>query len=134
MRHHTQLHDGFRFLGFVSQYLMPATALLNEGWKKYLKWSVKAVSALNALSRSLIYNCAVPIIVVFTKYDKLVTTKIMEGNTETLSDEDAWRLGETQAEKAFQGLCIDPLTAAVGRVRVMQVSSGYHGGMSVTHP
>ena len=49
----------------------------------------------------------------------------MEGNVDSLDDEELWVFGEAKAKEAFKELCVDPLTKAVGKVSVMEVSSGY---------
>ena len=76
-------------------------------------------------TQSLTYSYAVPLIVVFTKYDNLVTEKIIDSNVESLGEEEAWVFGEEKAKEAFKELCVGPLMKSIGKVPVMAVSSGY---------
>jgi hypothetical protein len=57
---------------------------------------------------------AVPLVVVFTKYDILVTSLIENADDAIfeLEDEDIWLYGEGKALGAFKELCIDPWSNA----------------------
>jgi len=70
----------------------------------------------------------VPLIIVFTKYDKLVMSEILENRADTKgwSDEQVYRDGKDRAEKVFKELCVVPLTKTIGDVQIGWVSSGYH--------
>jgi hypothetical protein len=61
---------------------------------------------------------------VFTKYDLLVTSEIRKGRAAARgwSTEQCWLDGEEKAKKAFEELCVHPLTQAIGEVRIAQVS------------
>ena len=65
--------------------------------------------------RALKYRHAVPLIVVFTKYDMLVTEIIFKGDLDD-STEQGWQNAEREADKAFERLCIGPLTKAIEEV------------------
>ena len=65
----------------------------------------------------------VPHIVVFTKYDILVTTE-MRKSARGGSTEQVWLNGEEKASRTFEELCVDPLTKVIGKVPIMRVSSG----------
>jgi hypothetical protein len=65
----------------------------------------------------------VPLVFVFTKYDILVTSAILEAaNDPGLTDEQSLSIGERSANKVFDDLCIGPLTKAFGQVPVTKVS------------
>jgi predicted GTPase len=70
----------------------------------------------------------IPLIIVFTKYDKLVMSEILENRADTRgwSDEQVYRDGKDRAEKVFKELCVVPLTKTIGDVPIVWVSSGYH--------
>ena len=70
---------------------------------------------INSESRALKYRHAVPLIVVFTKYDKLVTDVIYDGDLDD-STEQGWQNVEREAEKKFEELCIGPFTEAIDEV------------------
>lgn len=69
----------------------------------------------------------VPLIVVFTKYDRLVTDLIGEADDEISeqSEEEIWAYGEREADATLKKLCIDPLFATVGEVPFVKVSCEY---------
>jgi hypothetical protein len=54
----------------------------------------------------------VPLIVVFTKYDMLVTP-IIRRTPRGGSTEQVWQNAEREANKVFEELCINPLTKAI---------------------
>ncbi|KAF8521772.1 hypothetical protein BU17DRAFT_87676 [Hysterangium stoloniferum] len=62
-----------------------------------------------------------PAIIIFTKYDRLVTTAIWEDSdaADRLDKEGKWQKGEHKASKAFENLCIGPWREAVGKVPLM---------------
>ena len=62
---------------------------------------------INSEPRALKYRHAVPLIVVFTKYDMLVTEIIYEGDLDD-STEQGWQNAEREADKVFEELCIGP--------------------------
>lgn len=69
-----------------------------------------------------------PTIVVFTKYDKLVTkvmlAAMMAGDAVAhLEDEEIWQYSEGKANEEAEKLCVRPWREAVGKVPLM-VSSG----------
>jgi len=70
---------------------------------------------INSEPRALKYRHAVPLIVVFTKYDKLVTDVIYDGDLDD-STEQGWQNVEREAEKLFEELCIGPFTEAIDEV------------------
>jgi len=57
----------------------------------------------------------VPLIVVFTKYDTLVTEIIFEGDLDE-STEQGWQNAEREADKEFGKLCVGPFTKAINEV------------------
>ena len=59
---------------------------------------------INSESRALKYRHAVPLIVVFTKYDMLVTEIIFKGGLDD-STEQGWQNAEREADKVFEELC-----------------------------
>jgi len=65
----------------------------------------------------------VPLIVVFTKYDILVTSEIRKSSGGG-STEQVWLEGEEKAKGTFKQLCVDPLTRSIGEVRISRVSGG----------
>jgi hypothetical protein len=71
------------------------------------------------------FVCAVPLIVVFTKYDLLVTSEIRRGDRSG-SKEEVWQNAEEKANESFQRVCVDPLTEVVGNVPNTRVSGGLH--------
>jgi hypothetical protein len=78
------------------------------------------------------YHLAVPLIVVFTKYDQLVGVAIYNAPAE-LDDDEAQSYGEKKASKAFKELCVDPLQETVGNVLLSKVSSGCHRVFKTLH-
>ena len=70
---------------------------------------------INSEPRALKYRHAVPLIVVFTKYDMLVTEIIYEGDLDG-STEQGWQNAEREAEMVFKELCIGPFTKAIDKV------------------
>ncbi|KAN0124243.1 hypothetical protein V8E52_001892 [Russula decolorans] len=58
----------------------------------------------------------VPLIVVFTKYDTLVTEIIFEGDLDE-STEQGWQNAEREADKEFGKLCVGPFTKAINEPR-----------------
>jgi hypothetical protein len=69
----------------------------------------------NSEPRALKYRDAVPLIVVFTKYDTLVTEIIFEGDLDE-STEQGWQNAEREADKEFGKLCVGPFTKAINEV------------------
>jgi hypothetical protein len=72
----------------------------------------------------------VPVVVVFTKYDKLVTSEILgldDEILEQLNDTQTWLHGEQMADVAFDKLCVRPLKEIVGEVPIVKVSSKFRG-------
>jgi len=69
----------------------------------------------------------VPLIVVFTKYDMLVTSFIQEIGEDELEqfgdEEEIWSHGKEKAHGKFKTLCIDPLIDKVGEVPFIKVST-----------
>jgi len=68
----------------------------------------------------------VPIIVVFTKYDNLVNSTIMEvmdDETLELDDEQVWSYGEKKANETFESLCVATVAKTLGKVPVTKVST-----------
>jgi predicted GTPase len=66
---------------------------------------------------------SVPLIVVFTKYDILVTSEIWKSSRGGSIEQD-WLDGEEKAKGTFNKLCVDPLTSAIGEVPIRPVSAG----------
>lgn len=69
-----------------------------------------------------------PTIVIFTKYDKLVTkvmmAAMMAGDAVAhLKDEEIWQYSEAKANEEAEKICVRPWREAVGKVPLM-VSSG----------
>jgi GTP-binding protein EngB required for normal cell division len=62
-----------------------------------------------------------PAIVIFTKYDKLVTKAILEAGPAKahLRDEEMWQYGKDEANKDAKNLCIRPWREAVGKAPLM---------------
>jgi len=68
----------------------------------------------------------VPIIVVFTKYDVLVNSAILEtmdDETLELDDEQVRSFGEKKANETFESLCVTTVAKTVGKVPVTKVST-----------
>jgi hypothetical protein len=64
----------------------------------------------------------VPAIIIFTKYDMLVTTAIGAGTSVVarLRDEDEiWQYGKDEASQIVEKLCIRPWRDVVGKVPLM---------------
>jgi hypothetical protein len=68
---------------------------------------------------------AVPLIVVFTKYDILVTSEIWRSLGGRGTEQD-WLDGKVKANMTFEELCVDPLTRVIGEVPIRRVSGGLH--------
>jgi len=69
---------------------------------------------------------AVPIIVVFTMYDELVNSVIMESIDDDILDldeEQMWKSGEKKANEVFESLCMTTVAKTVGKVPVTKVST-----------
>jgi hypothetical protein len=66
-----------------------------------------------------------PAIVIFTKYDKLVTKAMLAAGDDVahLQDEEIWQYSEVKANEDAENLCVRPWKEAVGKVPLM-VSSG----------
>ena len=64
-----------------------------------------------------------PLIVVFTKYDILVTSEIWKSSGGGSTEQD-WLDSEEKAKGIFKELCVDPLERAIGEVPIRPVSSG----------
>jgi hypothetical protein len=60
-----------------------------------------------------------PAIIIFTKYDKLVTSATASGAVDHLDREQMWQYGENKASEAVENLCIRPWREAVGKVPLM---------------
>ncbi|KAN0109794.1 hypothetical protein V8E52_008900 [Russula decolorans] len=60
-----------------------------------------------------------PTIIIFTKYDKLVTSATASGAADHLDREQMWQYGENKASAAVENLCIRPWREAVGKVPLM---------------
>jgi len=67
---------------------------------------------INSEPRALKYRHAVPLIVVFTKFDMLVT-QIIRRAPRGGSAEQAWQNAEMVANEKFEELCVGPFTKAV---------------------
>jgi hypothetical protein len=59
-----------------------------------------------------------PAIIIFTKYDKLVTSATQSGANHS-DKEKMWQYGEKKASEDFEKLCIRPWREAVGEVPLM---------------
>jgi hypothetical protein len=70
---------------------------------------------INSEPRALKYRHAVPLIVVFTKYDMLVT-RIIRHVARVGSTEQVYQNAEREANKLFDELCVGPLTKAINGV------------------
>ena len=70
---------------------------------------------LNSESHTLIYYHAVPLIIVFTKYDMLVTP-IIRRAPRGGSTEEVWQNAEKEADKKFEELCVGPFKKAIDEV------------------
>jgi hypothetical protein len=70
---------------------------------------------INSEPRALKYRHAVPLIVVFTKYDMLVTRKIRRA-ARGGSTEQVWQNAEREANQEFEVLCVGPFTKAIDQV------------------
>jgi hypothetical protein len=70
-------------------------------------------------------HAELPAIIVFTKFDKLVTKAILVAGdaADHLQEEERWQYGEVEANKDAENLCVRPWREAVGKVPLM-VSSG----------
>ncbi|KAF8333731.1 hypothetical protein F5887DRAFT_1259834 [Amanita rubescens] len=95
--------------GFVSQYPVAGDRVAERGVEDIV---------------NLVRGRGVPHIVVFTKYDILVTSEIRKSAFRGGSTEQLWLDGEEKAKRTFKELCVDPLTKAIGEVPIMRVSSG----------
>jgi hypothetical protein len=67
---------------------------------------------INSEPRDLRFRHAVPLIVVFTKYDFLVTRMIRRAPRGG-STEEVWENAEREANKEFEVLCVDPFVDEV---------------------
>jgi hypothetical protein len=80
---------------------------------------------------------AVPLVIVFTKYDALVTSLIEKADESIfeLKEENIWLYGEEKALEPFKELCIDPLKRikVVSKVPLIKVSSEYILRTTVNH-
>jgi len=70
---------------------------------------------MNPEPRALKYRHAVPLIVVFTKYDILVTRKIRRA-ARGGDVEQVWKNAESEADKEFEELCVGPFTKDIDKV------------------
>jgi hypothetical protein len=70
---------------------------------------------INSELRALKYRHAVPLIVVFTKYDMLVTP-IIRRAVRGGSTEQVWQNAEREANKVFEELCVSYITKAIDEV------------------
>ncbi len=70
---------------------------------------------INSEPRALKYRHEVPLIVVFTKYDMLVT-RIIRRAPRGGSTEQVWQNAEREADKEFEVLCVGPFTKAIDKV------------------
>ena len=70
---------------------------------------------INSEPRDLRFRHAVPLIVVFTKYDLLVTRMIRRA-ARGGSTEQVWQNAEREANKDFEVLCVGPFMKAVDEV------------------
>lgn len=88
------------------------------------RYNSKSFSSLFATARSNKFR-SVPLIVTFTKYDQLITSFIFRARKEgrILTRDEQWPYGEEKADAAFEGLCIEPLFATVGKMPFVKVSS-----------
>jgi hypothetical protein len=78
--------------------------------------------ACSMTSFGIKYNHAeLPAIVIFTKYDKLVTNvMLLEGETVAhLSDEEVWQYSKCKAKEEVENLCICPWMEKFGTVPLM---------------
>lgn len=92
-----------------------------------MKWHRNGVSGLFCdLFRDMRYShTGLPAIVIFTKFDKLVTNAMMAAGDAIahLQDEEIWQYTKRKAFEDAEHLCIRPWKEAVGKVPLM-VSSG----------
>ena len=63
-------------------------------------------------------HAELPAIIIFTKYDKLVTD-VIPSTVDFKDREEMWRYGENKASEDFKNLCIRPWQEAVGKVPLM---------------
>jgi hypothetical protein len=88
---------------------------------------------INSEPRTLKYGHAVPLIVVFTKYDMLVTPIIYRTilAARGRNTEQVWQNAEKEANKEFEASCVGPFTEAVLNkkvpVPIKKVSGGLMG-------
>jgi hypothetical protein len=68
-----------------------------------------------AKNAAYLYRHAVPLIVVFTKYDMLVTP-IIRRAARGGSTEQVWQNAEREANKVFEELCVGYITKAIDEV------------------
>jgi hypothetical protein len=62
-----------------------------------------------------VWEVVVNLIVVFTKYDTLVTEIIYEGDLDE-STEQGWQNAEREADSVFEEWCVGPFTKAIDEV------------------
>jgi hypothetical protein len=69
-------------------------------------------------------DCAVPAIVIFTKYDMFVTSAIGAGGDDVagLDGKQIWRYGEVKAREAVESQCFRPWRETLGEVPLVMVS------------
>jgi hypothetical protein len=70
-------------------------------------------------------HAEVPAIVIFTKFDRLVTNAMLAAGDAVahMQDEERWQYSEDKANEDAENLCVRPWRDAVGKVPLM-VSSG----------
>ena len=93
------------------------TSRQSDTWKRWVLWQRVVYCRLTS-------DNAVPLIVVFTKYDILVTSEIWKSSGGGSTEQD-WLEGEEKATKTFNELCVGPLTGAIGEVPMKGVSGGW---------
>ena len=69
---------------------------------------------------------SVPIIVVFTQYDRLVMQKEYEQRESEMfkTEDEVHRLAKLKAQESFVKHCVSPVTKIDGRIPCQYVSSG----------
>lgn len=88
-------------------------------------------SGLSTIVKPTDYAPAVPVIVVFTKYDQLVDLKIYDLD-EPDEDEDILLIrGMREADIEFEETCVRPLKEIAEEVPFVKVSSRFHGNLDI---
>lgn len=111
--------------GSVCQSPWLIVVLSKQGWREFWVWIV-TVSVVWHWSCEEMNGChAVPVIVVFTKYDTLVMSEIYRAGPDILKlgDENKIQLhGMKKADEIFKKVCINPLVEISGDMQLARVS------------